>query len=228
MGFFDIFGKEKKGKKTAQKNAKKRPKPAKAVKKKEPAPSKKHVDEEIDREVWPVRSVAIVEILGAPKEYVIETMNSYVAKIKKEKDINVLSATISAPDQKDKMFAIFAEIEMLTKTPSRIVDFCFDYMPSSIELLEPEDIKFNSHQFSNFFNDLQARLHSLDMLVKNLRAENKVLNDNAHFLLRNNILLSLKEKEKDFGCNLKKHRDSRGKDKGIPGSYDTPGRNIIK
>jgi len=155
---------------------------------------------EIDRDKWPIKAVAIVEIMGKPREHVEETMRLYIEKMKKEKDIKMTSADISGAEEKEGYFSTFAEVEFLAKTPSRVADYCFDYMPSSIELVEPDSIRFDSHQLSNFFNDLQARLHKLDMLVKKLRAENEVLHQNANFILRNNILLSLKEKEKDLAA----------------------------
>ena len=199
MAFLDIFGKKKKGRKAAQEPKKRAKKPVKAEKK--PEIKEENINElEIDKEVWPIKYVAIVEILGAPKEHVIETMNVYLEKMKKEKGIKIVKTHVSEVEQKETLFSVFAEIEMLAKSPSRIVDYCFEYMPSSIEIIEPEHIAFNAHDFSNFFNDLQARLHNLDMVVKKLRAENKILNDNAHLILRNNILLSLKEKDKDLAA----------------------------
>jgi len=189
MVFGKLFGKKKSGK-TKNRQAEKEAK-AKKEKKQEPA-------FEIDTDVWKIKAVAIIEILGAPVEHVKQTMAAYLEKLKNEKDLKSSILKVSEPEQKDKFFSTYAEVELFAKKPSRIVDFCFDYMPSSIELLEPSEVKFDSHSFSNFFNDLQARLHSLDMLVKNLTAENKLLNQNAHFILRNNILLSLKDKEKDL------------------------------
>ncbi|MBW3022975.1 hypothetical protein KY308_02640 [Candidatus Woesearchaeota archaeon] len=180
-----IFKKGKK-KKTAKKQTKKVAKP------------KKEQVLDIDRDVWPIKAVAILEILGAPKEHVQNTLNAYIEKLKQEKDLKVEVVHISEPEEKDKLFGIYAEIEMYAKKPSRLTDFCFDYMPSSIELLEPERIHFDSHAFSNFFNDLQARLHQVDMAVKKLTAENKLLSQNAHLILRNNILLSLRESDKDL------------------------------
>lgn len=199
MGFLNIFGKEKKVKK-ADKKPKKVEKTVKKAPKKElaKAPAKKVNVLEIDRGIWSIKAAAIIEILGAPKEYVVETLHAYIDKLKKEKDMIVTNETISEVEQKEKLFTVFAEIEFLAKTPSRIVDFCFDYMPSSIEIMEPEAIRFEANKFSNFMNDLQARLHQLDMLVKNLRAENKRLSENSTLILRNNILISLKEKEKDL------------------------------
>ena len=187
MVFDKIFGKKKASKK--KKNG---------VKAKKPEKKKSRAAEEIDRDIYAIKAVAIIEILGAPMDYVKKTMENYLEKLGDENDLKINVVHISKPEQKDKFFSIYAEVELFVKKPSRIVDFCFDYMPSSIELLEPEHISFDSHSFSNFFNDLQARLHRLDMTVKNLTAENRLLNQNAHLILRNNILLSLKEKEKDL------------------------------
>ena len=192
MVFENIFRKKKQ--KKAEKPAKTSGKKIKKPEKKE----KRAIAEEIDRDIWQIKAVAIIEILGAPEEHVKKTMDAYLGKLKNEKDLKTSIINISDAEQKDKLFSIYAEVELFAKKPSRIVDFCFDYMPSSIELLEPESIKFDSHSFSNFFNDLQARLHNMDMLVKNLTAENKILNQNAHLILRNNILLSLREKDRDL------------------------------
>jgi len=199
MAFIDLFKKRKKAKKPAKKAEKKPEK----TRKEEKAKASSHAALEIDREIWPIKAVAIVEILGAPKEYVLEALNAYIEKMKKEKEIMILDVEKSEVEQKDKLFSIFAEIGILAQKPSRLVDYCFDYMPSSIEIIEPESIKFSTYGLSNFFNDLQARLHNLDMIVKNLRAENEILSKNAHLILRNNILLSLREAEKDLASIAK-------------------------
>jgi hypothetical protein len=48
-------------------------------------------------------------------------------------------------------------------------------MPSSIEILEPEKIGGTREPLTNLLNDLIARLHQYDMLLKNLHAENLML-----------------------------------------------------
>ena len=189
MVFENIFGKKKfkKAKKIAKKSA-----VAKKTKK-QIQPS-----EDIDTGIWSIKAVSIIEILGAPEEHVKKTMDAYLERLKKEKDLKVKVKHISKVEPKDKFFSTYAEVELLAKKPSRLVDFCFDYMPSSIELIEPEHLNFDSHSFSNFFNDLQARLHYLDMMVKNLTAENMKLRENSEFIVRNTILVLLKEKDKDL------------------------------
>ena len=63
------------------------------------------------------------------------------------------------------------------------------------ELVEPEKFTFHAGDFSTLFNDLQAKLHTLDVMVKNTSAKNKILETNATLLLRNNILICLKHSE---------------------------------
>ncbi|HLC67155.1 MAG TPA: hypothetical protein VJK52_05950, partial [Candidatus Nanoarchaeia archaeon] len=145
----------------------------------------------------------IVELLGGPKEYITETIEQYVQRIK-EDDAHVVLATEIAPvEAQEKLWSTFAEIDLWVKDASTLAFLCFDYMPSSIEVIEPESLHYRAADFAAFFNDLQARLHKLDMIVKNLRAENKVLQINGSRLLRNNVLISLKEKDKDLNTLAK-------------------------
>ena len=47
-------------------------------------------------------------------------------------------------------------------------------------------------ELSNFLNDLQARLHNVDMVVKNLKTENDFLKHNMNAIIHNAILICLK------------------------------------
>ena len=156
----------------------------------------------------------IIEILGAPKEHVVNTIKAYVEKIKKVKDMEVLKEKFAKPKKQKELFSTFVELEMLFKDASTLAFFCFDYMPSSIEIIDPEKFVYSARDFSAFFNDLQMRLHNLDMVVKNVMSENKLIKRNAMILLRNNIVINLKQKE----TNLKELSETTG----IPGKQLEP------
>ncbi|MFO8015829.1 MAG: hypothetical protein R6U32_01860 [Candidatus Woesearchaeota archaeon] len=156
--------------------------------------SKHEIEEKIDQGFIRVRTV--VEMLGAPKEYISRTLKDYIKKLDEKKDIILLKEKYAKPKKRDKLFSVFADIEMLVKDASTLAFFCFDYMPSSIEIAEPEKFTYNASDFAAFFNDMQERLHRLDMVIKNLNAKTKVLEKNASLLLRNSILILLKEKDK--------------------------------
>jgi len=48
----------------------------------------------------------------------------------------------------------------------------FDFMPSSIEILEPQSLELKSQELTDFLNDLITRLHNYNVIVNNLQAEN--------------------------------------------------------
>ena len=76
---------------------------------------------------------------------------------------------------------------------THIIDFCFEYMPSLIEIIEPHELKISSLDVSSFLNDLQAKLHGVDMLVKQLKMENQVLHQTTAALLGNYITVLLRQ-----------------------------------
>src|SRR3989338_2455274 len=133
----------------------------------------------------------IIEILGAPKEHVMNTIKAYVDKIRADDQYIILQEEYSEPKEVEKMFTQFVELEILAKDASAIAFFCFDYMPSSIEIIEPETFIYRAADFSSFFNDLQALLHKMDRFVKEFAAQQKNLLRNSNLLLRNNILIVL-------------------------------------
>ena len=122
-----------------------------------------------------VRSV--IEVAGFPKDHIEEVMKKVVDKIKENFEV-VKAEIFDSVELKDKLtgfWSVFTEIELKFDDINAITLFCFEYMPSSIEILEPEELKFGSMEFGGFINDLLARLHEYDMVVKNLQAENMVI-----------------------------------------------------
>ena len=85
-----------------------------------------------------------------------------------------------------------SDMEILFKDPKTMTYFCFDYMPSLIEVLAPEKLILNTGEMSDFFNDLQARLHQVDMIVKQVNSKLVFLNKNMKALLENFLRLLLK------------------------------------
>ena len=159
----------------------------------------------------------IIEIAGSPKEHVEKTIDLVIESIKQVKDVEIIrSEKFPAEEQeipgqkvtKAKIFSTFAEIELLVKDMQTLIALCFEYMPSSIEMIEPENMKITSQTAATFLNDLLARLHQTDMILKNKNAENTILKQNASALLQNIFKLSLKEKDKTI--------EEISKDVGIP------------
>ncbi len=168
----------------------------------------------------------IIEVMGSPKEYIEKTLRLTVDNIKKqqeetaerrnssEKDIEIIKEEFFPAEKKSKMFSVFVELDILSRNMFELVNFCFEYSPSSIEILEPQDLNYQSRDFSNILNDLLSRIHVNVTAVKNYAAENEILKRNASTLLQNIIVLSLKEKDKnlnelsiDIGVNEEKLKE---------------------
>lgn len=145
----------------------------------------------------------ILEILGKPKEHVETTMNSLVNQIKTLKKINLVDSFISEAKPQEHLFSIFAELELKTDKISNIVGFCFDFMPSSVEITSPDELKFTSNDLSDFLSDLQAKLHNGDMITKKLNSVNRFLRKNLNALMKNFVMLMLKGEKRDLASMSK-------------------------
>ncbi|MEM2121779.1 MAG: hypothetical protein QXU20_03940 [Candidatus Woesearchaeota archaeon] len=141
----------------------------------------------------PIVARAIIELIGTPKKYLEETMHKIVESLELKKELSVLKKEFFEPTDKGKFFSTFCELEISFKDLSALMNFCIDYMPASIEILEPPNLSSNAISLTNFFNDLLAKLHTLDMSFKELTAQKKILEENMLKLLRNNVMITLRE-----------------------------------
>ncbi len=119
----------------------------------------------------------IIEVLGSPKEHVEETIRQVIKKLESEKGIRLINQkTYETEEQKDtKLWSTFSEVEFSPEDLKKLMELCFDYMPSSIEIIEPAGMNMDSGDISDLLNDLLSRLHKYDMILKNMHAENMVM-----------------------------------------------------
>lgn len=138
-----------------------------------------------------IRCKVILEVLGKPKEHVEKALKMYVEKIKDDSDLIILKEEFADLQEKEKLWATFAELEMVVKGIPKLIAFCFDYMPSSVQILKPDELNLKRSTIEDFANDLQARLHHVDMIVKKLKNENEFMKKNMHASIKNAIVICL-------------------------------------
>ncbi|MEM0231254.1 MAG: hypothetical protein QXW00_00540 [Candidatus Woesearchaeota archaeon] len=138
---------------------------------------------------------AIIEILGAPKEYLQEAMKAILEDIKKHDYLKVEREELFEPKESGKLFTSFMELELRFKNLEYLFGFCIDYLPASIEILEPERLEYGAAELTQSINDLLAKLHRIDAALKEKTAENEVLERNAMLLFRNNVIITLGDKK---------------------------------
>lgn len=142
-----------------------------------------------------IHSRVILEIMGKPEEHVKEAMNKYVDKIGKDNNIIIVKKFLSDSKKMEnaELFSTFAELELLVKGFSALVDFCFSYMPASVEIYEPNKILVDANKMSNLFNDFQEKLHKTDFLAKTLSQQNQILMKNLNGMIKNALVILLKD-----------------------------------
>lgn len=146
-------------------------------------------------EQQPIVARCIIEIMGAPKEFIAKALQDHIDKVKQD-GLDVQLEKYAEPVAQDKLFTQFVELQIGFKNPKELLDFCFDSMPSSVEIMSPEKVSLDMAMFEDFVNDLQGKLHHTDMMLKGLQAQKQVLDKNAINILHNFI---------KFACRMKPH-----------------------
>ena len=125
-----------------------------------------------------IRLKAIFEVAGFPAEHVETSINTVADRIAKEKGIMILEQAVHKPRKiSDQIYSSFIEIEFLAESLAQLVGMLYDYMPSSVEIIEPEDpISDDPQAVTMILNDLLAKLHNYNQLIHALKAENTILN----------------------------------------------------
>ena len=146
----------------------------------------------------------VVEIVGKPAEHVAKALDLLLTKLAKEKKVQLLEEKRHKPKEDKDFFTTFAEVEVAVQDVTTLTALCFDYMPSSIEVIAPDEVKFQATDVSDFLNDFLAQFHQTALRLKNSVLANNLLNNNLYALLKNFIHLLSNGKGVDMGSIAKK------------------------
>ncbi len=120
-----------------------------------------------------IKTKVITEVIGSPKEHIEKALGMILNRIKDENYLEVIKAvSFDAKQIKNKFWSTFAEMEIHFGDINKVIDFCFNYMPSSIEILEPTSLTMSAKETNDMLNDVLAGLHKYDMVLKNVHAQN--------------------------------------------------------
>ena len=153
----------------------------------------------MEEEMQEIAFRAVVEVLGKPQQHVESSLKNYVNKLKEDENYTILREEFAnAKQQEDQdLWAVFAELEIKTSSVEKIIMFCFEYMPSVLEIITPKNLSLESEQITVFLNELQAKLHQVDMVAKQVKLENDYLSRNMSFLLKNYVVVMLSKSNLD-------------------------------
>lgn len=124
-----------------------------------------------------LKAIFILEILGKPAEHVKKILGEIVERLGKEKNVKVFRKNMAEPKEVEKekgFFTSFAEIEFETDLHTLML-LVYGYMPSHVEITEPEELKIKNSDLTSFFSDLAMRLHQYDEIAKTILLERQAI-----------------------------------------------------
>jgi len=135
-------------------------------------PDEKLKEKEIKEKLqngW-IQANFIFEVIGKPADYVEESLKNLLDVLEKEKNAKVIRRDQHKSEvYEETLFSTFAEVTILVENLRRFMNIIYDYMPSSIEIVEPQEIKIKYLDLNVVMNELANSLHRHDIELKKLQ-----------------------------------------------------------
>jgi hypothetical protein len=156
------------------------------------AMKEKEIDEKIAQGHILVR--AIFEMAGNPKEHVESTLKGYITAIKEDPEYVFMKEHLAPAEETEPgVWSTFLETDILITNFEKLNVLCVNLVPSSIEIIRPQDFAFEQKKLTDLYNDITSRLHELSVTTKNLSLENDLLKVNLNRCIRNLVTIGLIE-----------------------------------
>jgi hypothetical protein len=120
-------------------------------------------------------AIMVIEVLGRPVEHVNSVISDLINRLEKEAGIKLIKKKVAEPKQIEQLFSTFCEVEIKVESLHRLIEVCMDYLPSSVEIVEPEKIELKLQDGNAVINYLLAKLHKYEEIVQVLNAEREIM-----------------------------------------------------
>lgn len=149
----------------------------------------------------------LFELVGNPKEHIEQTLQGFLDNINQDEHITTISEDIEETlelEESKGVFSAAAEVEYLVFGLDKLTWFAFNFMPANIEIKAPGELTFKDKDFSDWINDLLAKLHEVNTIHTALKSEHQQLIKNLNISVRNSILLACEHETVDVKHVAKK------------------------
>jgi len=125
-----------------------------------------------------VKANMIMELMGRPPKHIKEALNTVVVRLGSEKGVNVIDKTYHKPKsvkETKSLYTTFAEINAEFDSIEHFFAIIMGYMPSNVEVYEPEKFKLSVHEINSLGNYLMSKMHKFDELAKRAIVERNIV-----------------------------------------------------
>jgi hypothetical protein len=140
----------------------------------------------------------IFEIFGKPKENVDTAIKLLVENLKEKEDLKIIVEKYFDAEEKENMWSNFVELELLSKNMDSFLGLIVDFLPSSIEILEPEKVNINSNEIAGVLNDLTVKLTHMSNEYQKSSLESAFLKKKLNTLVSVMIIRTVEKDEKSL------------------------------
>jgi len=119
---------------------------------------------------------AIIEVIGHPESHVNEIARKVLENLKKEQGVELLKENVAKAEMvKNEIFASHLDVELKILDMTNLLNFCYEYLPSSIEVLDADKVIMPVRELSAGISEMLRRLHAYNLMLHNLTEKNKEL-----------------------------------------------------
>ena len=138
----------------------------------------------------------IFEIMGTPRENVEKAIRLLVEKLKTLDGVRVVVEKYFDPKKIEEMWSNFVEVELFLDNITTLVNMSVDFLPTSIEIIEPEHMSMPSREFGGVLNDLTVKLLKISNEYQTASVENHLIKKKMNTLISVIVLKSLSNSSK--------------------------------
>ena len=125
-----------------------------------------------------IKASFIMEIMGRPPEHIKEALQTVVVKMGSENGVSIADKKYHEPKEVQdvkNLFTTFAEVDAEFDSIEAFFSILMSYMPSNIEIYEPEKFKLNSFELNSLGNFILSKLHKYDEIAKQALFERDIV-----------------------------------------------------
>lgn len=100
---------------------------------------------------------AIIDVAGKPSQAVEEALENVSTQLEEKENIEIIEILKAEPELQNKasgMYTAFLEIELEFKYIRDAMNFVVEYLPTSIEILEPAKLSVTNEELTDVINDM--------------------------------------------------------------------------
>ncbi|MFA5856200.1 MAG: hypothetical protein WC867_02510 [Candidatus Pacearchaeota archaeon] len=126
-----------------------------------------------------ITAILVFEILGKPADHLVKALNDYVDSLASVKGIKIEKKRIFEPkaieEEGSDLFTTFAEVEIIFDDLNLLFSLVHNRLPSSIEIIKPENLNIKNFELNDILSDLTIKLHKYDEVAKTIVLEKNTL-----------------------------------------------------